>query len=296
MLEHKWKQIKVFFGRFMERDFWKQFFSMIATLSSIATLITFITKWPDGEISSCTTIMGATFIILSSVIYAIIMTNRKQRIVLPINPNLKVTVEHGDLFRQHGIIVIPVNEYFDTLVDDVVIDHGTVHGQFIERLFPNDIDNLDFQISQALQRDGHQPIEHHQRSAGKEDRYNLGTCISINKGGNTYVLFAFTHFNDNQNAWLDPNDVSGIIVKLMTYLQTNAHNRPVYMPVFGIGLSRLGKTPQRMLLYTLECIDFMCYNFKIKKGLHIECFDMLDYNLNAVEDYFYNNILNKPEE
>lgn len=46
-------------------------------------------------------------------------------------PQLQVTVKEGDVLKERGIIVIPVNNYFDTIVDDVIISKKSVHGQFV---------------------------------------------------------------------------------------------------------------------------------------------------------------------
>ena len=49
--------------------------------------------------------------------------------------SLKLTISEGDLFAQEGIILIPVNEYFDVHVGDGIIDPGSIHGLFIRKYF-----------------------------------------------------------------------------------------------------------------------------------------------------------------
>lgn len=221
--------------------------------------------------------------------YAQYMAQKKREICLELNPDLKVHIEFGDLFNHKGIIVIPVNEYFDTIVDDQIIAHKSIHGKFIDTYFKDRISELDNKIQQALSSIKENEINS-TRIRGKQNKYPLGTCISIHDGENIYVLFAFTHFNEENNAYIDTKEVNNAIVKLMLYLDKISNGNSVYLPVFGTGLSRLRKRPQRMLLYILECIDFM-EKITLNGGLNIICFSSKDYNLNEVEKYFTNNIL-----
>lgn len=57
-----------------------------------------------------------------------------------------IKIHKGDIFDGNELTVIPVNRFFDTLVDDVVISSRTLHGKFIMRYRDNhpddDIDGL----------------------------------------------------------------------------------------------------------------------------------------------------------
>ena len=44
---------------------------------------------------------------------------------------MKLTIKQGDLFVCNGVVLIPVNEYFDTHVGDGVINENSIHGLFI---------------------------------------------------------------------------------------------------------------------------------------------------------------------
>lgn len=272
-----------------EKEFWGHFIAALAALSSAATLIAFTFDWNNDNTPLWFSITSFIIIIIACFFYAEFMAQKKQKICLELNPDLKVDIEVGDLFTKKGIVVIPVNEYFDTIVDDQIIAHNSIHGKFIDTYFKDRLSELDVKIEQALSSIKEKE-SNPTRSRGKQNKYPLGTCISIRDGENIYVLFAFTHFNETNNAYIDTKEVYNAVVKLMLYLDKIANGKSVFLPVFGTGLSRLKKKPQRMLLYILECIDFM-EKITLNGGLHIICYNSKDYNLNDVEKYFTNNRL-----
>ncbi len=56
-------------------------------------------------------------ILLVSALYALITVWPKNKIKLKLTEKVKAEVFFGDLFSAKEIIVIPVNEYFDTIVE-----------------------------------------------------------------------------------------------------------------------------------------------------------------------------------
>ena len=73
------------------------------------------------------------FLLLATICTLVEFLNRK--CTFRIRNNLKINIFYGDLFEQKGNIIIPVNEYFDTIVDDKIIAEKTLHGQFVKKIF-----------------------------------------------------------------------------------------------------------------------------------------------------------------
>lgn len=268
------------------KRFFELFISALAALSSLATLIAFSFKWDLSNVSTLCSVGLFGIIIFWGVVYALYMSRTKKKIELELNASLKVSIYTGDIFASKGVVVIPVNEYFDTIVDNIIISHSSIHGKFIDKYFTDRLGELDGKISQAL---ANVPggTNNPNRQSGKKMKYPLGTCISVRDGENEYVLFALTHFDNNNVALVKSEEVHGIIIKLFEYLDAHSNNRPVYMPVFGTSLSRLKKKPQRMLVYILDTLHFM-REIAMPAGLNIVCYKASDYNLNKVESYFEN--------
>ena len=275
----------------MKRIFWIHFFAAIAALASLATLLTAL--FDVDFIKDCKPCgaLGAILVVLFSYIYACIQTRSKKKIDLDLSSELKLTIFEGDLFEQKGVICIPFNEYFDTHVGDGVVGENTLHGIFVNRFYKDRIEELNEKIEKKLSV--LKEIDKHPRrfKGCPEKRYELGTCIDIREGENTYVLFALTHFDDNDKANVGRAEYTKVVQKLMLYLSEKAEDKPVYMPLFGTGLSRMRRTGQRILHHLVDTMDFND-DCTIPGGVHIviKSLNSLDLNLTALEEIVKNGI------
>lgn len=210
------------------------------------------------------------------------MTELKSSVTFIFNPQFRLTVEKGDLFTKRGIIVIPVNEYFDTQVGDGIISPSSIHGKWINRFFKEKTQELDQLIESELNETANKPGL---RTEGKNKIYPLGTCIDIKLDFNIYVLLVLSHFDENNHAFLERKDFSIVLQKLFEHLQRlDLAVNSVYMPLIGTGLSRLGRSPQRILDYIVDEIDFKYSDLNFPKGLFIEIYDISQVNLNQLEN------------
>lgn len=255
------------------KKFFTHFTAAIGALSALVTLI----SWLNSIASTCYVIIVSLVILLLSTGYATVQIWPKKKLSIQLQPALKITIENGDLFEKKGVIVIPVNEYFDTIVDNKIIAENTIHGIFITKYFRTRIKDLDDKISDALA--GISPIEETNRLPAKQKKYPLGTCARISEGGNDYILLAFAHFDHNNHAHIETNEYETIIQGLMHNLEYVANNRPVYMPLFGTGQSGVPKTAQRILSYILGSIDFN-YPRSLPAGRNIVIKDITKHNIN----------------
>ncbi len=280
----------------MVRNYFKYFIEALGTFSALATLISFLLMWKSGDNTSTDISIwgiigwGALMLAICAA-YAFWMIKKKSRIELMINANFRLTIEKGDLFSKEGIIVIPVNEYFDTIVNEVIISRNTVHGAWINRYWKDRIQELDGKIADgmaALHAEGITGTEVEGRGPGKEVKYPVGTCIPIRDGMNTYVLCALTYFDSNNKAYLPRKEFSNVIEGLFDCLKQISTDKPVYLPLFGTGLSRLNRSRQRILSFFVEIIDFKYSDANFPKGVHIEirsdAFQSVD--LNQIEYHF----------
>ncbi len=274
----------------MIKQFWKHFATAIAALSASATLLTVLfnldclkDKWVYG-------LIGTVIVIVGSVCYALWQIKSKKSISVTLSSDLKLTICEGDLFEKKGIICIPVNEYFDTHVGDGVIAERSVHGQFINRLFKDRIDELSGKINKGLRQAG--GVEHERRLIECPNiKYPLGTCVDIRDGENLYVLFALCHFDDNDKAFVKRSEYVYVVNQVMEHLTKIAEDKTVYMPLIGAGLARLRRTPQRILLNLVDTLDFNDYCF-ISGGIHvvIKSLSNVEVNLTSLEHIITNGI------
>jgi hypothetical protein len=239
------------------REFWKYFFVAIGTISSVVTLISFVFNVKNP---SCWLIISYVFIVLLlSIAFAIWQTWRKTSLNIKISNNLTVNVNEGDIFdyaKDGNYVVIPVNEYFDTIVDDKIINSGTVHGQFIRRYYPGDNHLLLHEETEAYFKnnniDGIGTVR--PRSEGYTKKYPLGVCAIIEKENTHFVLLALTHFDDDDHAYVELSEFGRCVSHLCRKLRDVVGSSPIYMPLMGMGMARLNQPAQFILKYTLDTI------------------------------------------
>lgn len=214
------------------------------------------------------------------------MTKRKTRTTVKVSNNLSVTIESGNLIEKavnQNYIVIPVNEYFDTIVNTTIISASSLHGQFINKFFEFKHLELHEIINDYLNNNkivG--KTEERLNSKGYKVRYPLGTCVPVSIGSVTYVLMTLTHFDENDHAYIELSELGLCISKLCKFLSITVDNQPVYMPLMGMGLSRLNKNAQFILKYTMDTIVGI-KDLAIPGGLFIEVPDSIAKTLNLNE-------------
>lgn len=277
----------------MRKQYWKHFAAAIAALSAAATLLTVLfdfewlkCRWVYGTI-------GAALVIIGSHLYAKWQIRTKKSISLTLSSQLRLTISEGDLFDHKGVICIPFNEYFDTHVGDGVVGERTLHGIFINKFFNNNIEVLNNTIREALRSETPARKETQRRVNGCPiNKYELGTCVDVQIEGNTFVLFALTHFDENDVAGLSRTEFGMVIKKLMDHLSIVSESKTVYMPLFGTGLARMHRTHQRILTHLVDLLDF---NDKcsIPGGIHIviKSLDDTEVNLSALEEIIKKGIV-----
>lgn len=279
--------------QYVTKAYIQQFVWALAAISSAVTLIAFLFQ---EEFNHHNFVDGEKFVILVGILlfcllYACYMTTRKTHISLKINDQFRLTIEKGNVFDKKGIIVIPVNEYFDTHVGDGIISPGSVHGKFIKEVFAGRVGELDRKIEEALAEAGEHPIgQIPNRVNAKSKKYELGTCVEIHENGNVYVFIALTHFDDNNHAFLNRLDYSNVIDKLIEHLKRLQTEQPVYMPLIGSGLARLHRSPQRILNFLVDAFDFKFADYSFPNGIFIEIYDMNQVNLTELEELYRNGI------
>lgn len=254
------------------KQFFKHFFDAVGTLSAFATLIAFVGPWKSPEYSSIDCLVLIGIIVLISLTYTYFQILSIRSLTIQMRPQLKVTIKEGDILKESGIIVIPVNNFFDTIVDDIIISKKSVHGQFVlQYLAENpDANQLNKLISDDLKKRYHRSTPTN-RTVGNTASWALGSCADMEWKGNIYVLFAFTNFDSENHASIHPAQVPYVLSKLTKHLSEIATDKPVYMPLFGTGLSRLGKSHKRTLLFFLDCIEYMSVeSVKIPAGITID--------------------------
>ena len=259
------KQTKVFLSHFL---------IAIGTISACIGAF----SWLGGsDYSIKAQIIFGICILSVGVAYACFQMHPSKSIQIHINDSFPLQVEFGDLLEKKGVVVISVNDYFDTIVDHKIIAADTIHGRFIDRIFKGRVPELDNKIETTLNNFEAEDVPY--RVSGKQKRYPLGTCAVITEGENTYILTALTKFDANNHASIPLLEYGAIIQKIISTAATVANSRPVYIPLLGSGQGGIQKSAQKILSYMISQIEF-CPNVSIPKGLHIVVYDSGNKSVN----------------
>lgn len=249
----------------LNKTLWKDYLAVLGIIGILTSFITIFITIAD-KYKFC---LGIIFIIILVLIFFYLLhrANHLNKIKLNIN-GLKVNVIYGDLFDSQGLKLIPFNEYFDTLVDNVVIAENTLNGKFINKEY-SAVSDLDNQITTELI--GKTFTTNNSRSLGKKNKYELGTTIEVK---NEYILTAFTRFDNENKAHLSKVEYLIFLDNLWKEINRIYAQRDINIPLLGSGISRIGNDLklQDYLYQILNSLKLSnldnAYNTKIKIILH----------------------------
>ncbi len=194
-----------------------------------------------------------------ALIYALYANRSKSKIELSLSDKVKAKIFFGDLFESKEIIVIPVNEYFDTTVDDKIISSKTIHGKFIKTFFGGNEAQLKKQIKKGLSQ--YDPLEtNSERKSGNKNKYPLGTVCEIKNGSKVFYLIALTRFNLNHRAEVNNSEYQRVLCDLFSFIEQNSQGRSVSVPLLGAGHSGVNLSKQKLL-------EFLLFSIALKDNL-----------------------------
>ena len=240
--------------KFLDVNLIKAEWNIFSIISTITGFILAITGIPNNY--NIGILVG--FIILFIIIYILIFCYYKffcNHIELKIG-KVDLNVKVGNLFKEDGIKVIPVNEYFDTQVDDVLISKNTLNGNYITHYYSCSAD-----LDTIIDSDAHSKeciIDTCQRNIGKTKRYKLGTIIRNGE----FFLLAFTHFDKNNRAFLEINDYTACLMNMWNECDIHYGGNTVVLPLLGSGITRFHGYEN---ITDQELLEIMIWTFKVSR-------------------------------
>lgn len=164
---------------------------------------------------------------------------------------------YGDLFsfgfnnrkKRKNIIVIPVNNAFDTVVtsnleiDPIpIVSEMTIHGQWLIRMQQSggSEEELYSRISDSLRQLGFPIIGQARNSKGRANLYPIGSLAILDSKNVAYFLLAISEFDENNVAHSDSADIEAAIITLLDKYNAVGQGYDMYLPLLGTGRSRAG--------------------------------------------------------
>ena len=254
------------------------FKNLITVLAFSATLLSILLGlFLPSNVPFCRKVIFFIIFILLNMLMALFISWPKQKIEFKIGRKINVKVEFRDIFKNEGNIIIPVNEYFDTKVDDNIISSKSLHGKFIKHIFGGNVGELDRKIEHEL--NGIDFFFNESRYAGKKKKYPIGTTIKIEKSGKYYILFAFTKFDEYNKAQCSNIEYHNALNTLFDFLHKNSQGLSVNLPLIGSGPSGVNLSKQRLLEHLISMIELNDY-LTISGGINICLHNSLNSEIN----------------
>lgn len=215
--------------KFFDKALINTFYKVLSVISVLTSIIFLFIDIPQGS----KFYIGIICIIALVLIYCglWILANRTSSITLTIN-NSKLEICEGDIFIESGFKVIAFNEYFDTLVDEVLISKNTLNGKYLIDKYPEPC-----QLDDRIESDEHLKlciIETGVIRRGKAAKYKLG---SIYKDGEFFLL-AFSKFDTENRAYLEIDDYVNCLMNFWNECDIHYAGNSVVLPLLGAGLTR----------------------------------------------------------
>ena len=241
---------------------WAHFVCVIGTLATIYTISALCCAYLNEHAKE----VGAALLVCSAVI-AIYKVWPKNSVTIKLKNRLSVNVKIGDLFAiKKGVIVIPVNDYFDTQVDNIVIGENTLHGRFV-KYFKTQYPDLDLykEIQKAVKQDGVKPIAENKERLrvkhGYNKKFELGTVVRIIEGQMQYYLLVATEFDKDNHIISQPQKYAMILQRLYDYINVHNSGVSVYIPIIGSGQMGLQQSKDEILEFMLRNLRFTSQYF-----------------------------------
>lgn len=254
--------------KFLDKSLWKNYLAVVGVIGTVVGLASFFFTANDIGISK--PFLGFMFVLILIGIFFVMWSsaNRCNHADLKIN-NTTVKVVVGDIWRQlerdpadrdGEISVIGVNDFYDVIVDDRIISASSLHGQYINRLIAaGKLEKLNCKIDEdtILNRPGNSKIIA-SRKVGKQTRYEIGSVVEFE----SYVLAAFTKFDNHNKAWLSAEEYTRFWMRFWKNIDEIYAGRTINIPLMGAGITRFREnkpTKQELLnamLWTMKISGF----------------------------------------
>lgn len=238
-------------------------YAVISGVSTITGILGYTIKDAFKALSwwQCSLMLIFLFFIITFFIFYILLIFNKKGFSIIIN-GVSVSIKIGDIFKKDGLKVIPFNERYDTIVDDVIISHTSLNGQMIDKNAEK-IEDINETIRTAENTNSKfAPI-----MKGNIVIYPLGKIIKFED----YLMLAMSHFDDQNRAYININEYEGMLYNMWEELRRVYAGKKIVLPLIGGGITTLNETKEKDPNVLLKCMlcTFRRSKFQPNNGIEI---------------------------
>jgi len=189
---------------------------------------------------------GLLGISLLSLIWALIKIFPKLKISrYLVEPDTKIVIKIGDLFKEETNLVIGMSDAFDTEKGNI-IKAKSIQGQFLANVYGDDRTSLDASLATALSSSS--PTRDTQKHQGKNMRYPIGTVATLSVGTKKYFCSAYSLMANDLKAQSDISMLTKSLEMLWEEIRLKGQREKVAMAVLGSDLARIGEASHSNLI------------------------------------------------
>lgn len=233
----------------------EKFFLKISLFSAFATLLLAFVPIP----SDIQGVLGVIFLVFLVILYIYDWNkaNKLNSIEIDIE-GTTVCIKAGDIFEEDGLKTIAFNEYFDTLVDNKIINEVSLNGIFLKEKLDIEISELDQEINNYSFEDNEILEKNTDRLVGKKQKFKIGTIFVHNN----YILTAFSKFDSSNRANLTMPEYLGFLITFWDKVNIVYGQRSVSVPIFGSGITRI---KEHRRISDEDLLKIMIWTFRISE-------------------------------
>jgi hypothetical protein len=181
---------------------------------------------------------AAIWILLGySLVYALWHV-RPQAVSQEYGQGYSVDVVVGDLFKQQGNSLIGMTDTFDVEIPNI-IQRGSIQGQFLERIWNGDVEDLKRRIAEGL--NSCVPVGDITKP-GNTKRYPIGTVLPIHStSGAIYFCVAYSKMDENNKAQAHIEEITHSLFEVWESTDRCGNGSPIFVPLIGQGQSRIAE-------------------------------------------------------
>lgn len=184
-----------------------------------------------------------------------------------------IKVQFGDLFKCEGMIAIGVNDYFDTEIKNGIISPSSLHGMFIKNIVKKKIKTLEASLDKELALE--KGTFNDKRKEGRKIKYSVGTTVVYPQDKNDYLLTAISEMNEENEAHSNMAMITSSTFDMLRKARSRCNEKPLFMPLWGTGLSRTNMRPKHVLMTLLTAVYYEAKQSKITNNITIIIYEKM---------------------
>ena len=170
-----------------------------------------------------------------------------------------IEIRFGDIFDGVGVVVIPVNEYFDGSLGDHVSENS-LHGTFIKDVLGGQSGSFFDLTRNALESLKPEEVI---REGGRGKKYPIGTVASVDINQKRFLLVALSRTDlATLKASATVHELWDCLAGVWQGVRNYSNGNRVKIPLLGSGLSGVGLPPKHLI--EIIVTSFLYYTKKEK--------------------------------